>query len=276
LTPEVHVALLTPADEQGGVDEAALGAHVSWLAAAGVDGFLVAGTTGEAPLLDEGEIVRAVEATSERAVGRQVVAHVGRAATRESVRLARAASAAGATAVAAVTPYFFDYGDDQLLAHFSAVADAAAPLPLVAYTIPSRTHSELSPDLFERLTGIGVAWLKDSTKSLDRHHEYLDVARRHGGRVFMGSDGLALEALEAGASGLMSAVANVIPERVVALRDAVVAGEDEAAQALREEILTFRAETAQLRPMVALKERLAARLATSGGHYPTAMRLPLG
>jgi 4-hydroxy-tetrahydrodipicolinate synthase len=274
---EVHVALLSPAGAGGRLDEAALAGHVRWLAAAGVDGLLVAGTTGEGPLLEDGEVVRAVACAVGAGDGAlQVVAHVGRPSTRATVRLARAAAEAGASAVAAVVPYFFALDDEQLLGHFAAVAAAIAPVPLIAYSIPARAQNDISPELLGRIADRGVAGIKDSTKSLERHHEYLGVARGHPGlRVYMGSDGLALDALRAGATGLMSAVANVLPERMMALRDAVAGEQWPVAEAIQDELLAFRAETARHRPLAALKQRLAARLEAAGEQYPVDVRRPL-
>jgi dihydrodipicolinate synthase/N-acetylneuraminate lyase len=274
---EVHVALLTPAGADGRVDEAALADHVSWLCDQDVDGLLVAGTTGEGPLLDDAQVIRAVAAAAGAARdGVEVVAHVGRPGTAATARLARAARDAGATALAAVVPYFFAFGDDQLLAHFAAVASMASPLGLLAYTIPHRVHNEVSPELLERMADEGVAGIKDSTKSLPRHREYLEVASRRGLRVYMGSDGLALEALEAGATGVMSAVANVHPEHLVGLREAVHAGDAERAQRLQRQILEFREEVSARPSAVSLKEQLAKRLAQDGRAYPAVAWSPLG
>ena len=262
--PEVLAAVLTPLAADGGVDQEALRAHVRSLVAAGIDGVLVAGTTGEGPLLDDGEVLAAVEA----AVGEtRVVAHVGRPSTAATARLAGRALEAGADEVSAVVPYYYGLDDERLRAHFLELVDAVAPRRLLAYAIPERTVNDLSPDLVERLAGSGLAGLKDSTKSLERHEEYLAVARRHSGfRVYMGSDGLALDALERGASGLISAIANVRPELVVALRDAL--GGDHARE-LQGELLAVRAEA---RGIPALKRLVAERLEG----YPIAARPPLG
>jgi 4-hydroxy-tetrahydrodipicolinate synthase/2-dehydro-3-deoxy-phosphogluconate/2-dehydro-3-deoxy-6-phosphogalactonate aldolase len=269
---------VTPADGEGLLDEQALAAHVDWLAGCGVDGVLVAGTTGEGPLLDDDEVIAAVAAAAEAAAGRlQVVAHVGRPSTRATIRLAREAQAAGATSIAAVVPYFFAFGEDQLLAHFSELAAAVPSLPVVAYTIPVRTHHEVPAALFERMLEAGVAGIKDSTKSEERHAEYLEVAARHAGaRVYMGSDGLALLALRSGATGLMSAVANAMPDRVIALRDAVAQEAWDSATSLQDEMLAFRTQIKQGPDFVALKGEVAQRLAAGGHTYPTGVRRPLG
>jgi 4-hydroxy-tetrahydrodipicolinate synthase len=92
--------------------------------------------------------------------------------------------------VSVVVPYYYELGDDQVLAHFSAVVEALGAV--LAYVIPARTVNDVSAPLLARLAAAGVAGVKDSTKSLERHEAFLDVGRRHQGfRVYMGSDGLA-------------------------------------------------------------------------------------
>jgi 4-hydroxy-tetrahydrodipicolinate synthase len=256
-TAEVYAALLTPLSGDGGVDMDALRAHCRSLVAAGVDGVLVAGTTGEGPLLGDDEVVRAVSAVAGET---RVLAHVGRPSTAATVELARRALDAGADEVSVVVPYYYELGDEQVLAHFSAVAEAVSPV--LAYVIPARTVNDVSAELLDRLADAGVVGVKDSTKSLERHEEYLAVARhRPGFRVYMGSDGLAVDALERGATGLISAVANVRAELVVALRD--------GAYELAEELLAVRASAGGL---AGLKRLVAERIEG----YPVGVRAPLG
>jgi dihydrodipicolinate synthase/N-acetylneuraminate lyase len=255
---------LTPLATDGGVDTGALTAHVRALAAARIDGIVVAGTTGEGPLLSDDDVVRAVQA----AVGEtRVIAHVGRPSTVATARLAARALDAGADELSAVVPYYYPLDDEQLLRHFAALADAVAPARLLAYAIPTHTGNDIAPELLDRLAETGLAGLKDSTKSLERHAEYLDVAARHDGfRVYMGSDTLAVDALERGVTGLISAVANVRPELVVALRDA--AG-TERARELERELLAVRKAA---RSLPALKRLVAERIEG----YPVAARAPVG
>jgi 4-hydroxy-tetrahydrodipicolinate synthase/2-dehydro-3-deoxy-phosphogluconate/2-dehydro-3-deoxy-6-phosphogalactonate aldolase len=254
---EVYAALLTPLAADGGVEVAALRTHCRWLVERGVDGVLVAGTTGEGPLLGDDEVVGAVSAVAGET---RVIAHVGRPSTAATVALARRALEAGADEVSVVVPYYYELGDDQVLRHFSAVAKAVSPV--LAYVIPVRTVNDVSGALLDRLAEAGVAGVKDSTKSLERHEEYLGVARRHPGfRVYMGSDGLAVDALERGATGLISAVANVRPDLVVALRD--------GARAVEGELLALRAEAGGV---AGLKRLVAERIEA----YPVGVRAPLG
>ena len=250
---EVFAALLTPLAADGGVDTGPLLAHTRSLVEAGVDGVLVAGTTGEGPLLGDDEVVEVVSAVAGKT---RVIAHVGRPSTAATVALARRALDAGADEVSVVVPYYYELGDEQLLAHFAAVA------PALAYVIPARTVNDVSASLLDRLADVGVVGVKDSTKSLERHEEYLEVAqRRPGFRVYMGSDGLAADALERGAAGLISAVANVRPELVLALRD----GERE----VEGELLAVRAQGGGVG---GLKRLVAERI----DGYPVGVRAPLG
>jgi 4-hydroxy-tetrahydrodipicolinate synthase len=250
---EVFAALLTPLAEDGGVEVGALRAHCRWLVAGGVDGVLVAGTTGEGPLLGDDDVVAAVSAVAGET---RVIAHVGRPSTAATVALAERALEAGADEISVVVPYYYELGDEQLLAHFAAVA------PVLAYVIPARTVNDVSASLLDRLADVGVVGVKDSTKSLERHDAYLDVARGHQGfRVYMGSDGLAGDALERGATGLISAVANVRPDLVAALRD--------GAREVEQELLAVRAEA---RGLMELKRLVAERV----DGYPVAVRAPLG
>jgi 4-hydroxy-tetrahydrodipicolinate synthase len=265
--PSVVVALLTPFGNDGGLDVGALGEHLEFLLEAGVDGVMPCGTTGEGALLDGDEAAAVIAATVERVDGRaEVLAHVGRPATRAAVRLLRQADEAGADALSAVVPYYYPLDDRAVRDHFRALL-AATEKRLFAYNIPARTGNDLSAETAAALATEGLAGVKDSTKSLDRHREYLRAAPP-GFAVYMGSDGLVLDAFRAGAAGCVSALANVRPELLVRLAAAVDGGREDEANGLQHEIARLRAETSG---PAALKRALAERL-----DYPSAVRPPLG
>src|SRR3954453_10331933 len=228
--PAVVVALLTPYERGGGgVDEGALRAHVDWLVEAGVDGLMPCGTTGEGPLLADDEVAAVVRATVAAADGRvPVLAHVGRPGTAPTLALARRAVGDGAAAIAAVVPYYYAAGDDEIRTHYGALIDGAGA-PVYAYTIPSHTHCELAPALLEGLIGDGLAGAKDSTKSAERHREYQAAVAAAGApfALFTGTAGLMLEAMRGGSAGAVLALANMNPEPCVALVRAVREGDDE-------------------------------------------------
>jgi dihydrodipicolinate synthase/N-acetylneuraminate lyase len=267
--PSVVVALLTPIADDGTIDVGALREHVAFLVEAGVDALMPCGTTGEGPLLEEDEVATVVEAAVVAAGGRvPVFAHVGRASTGATVRLARRAIGTGAAAVSAVVPYYYRLHDEQVLAHYRALVGAAGSTPTLAYNIPAYTGNDLQADAVRTLAADGVAGIKDSTKSLDRHREYLQLS---GPRfaVFMGSDGMVADALRAGAAGCVSAVANVRPDLLVRLVRAITDGEADALQA---EVSVLRAKVSRGPALLGLKRALAGQLA----RYPAAVRPPLG
>lgn len=148
---QVVVALLTPFDAHGKPDLGALSAHVASLLEGGVDALMPCGTTGEGVLLDEDEAIAVIRATVEAAGGEaKVLAHVGRASTSGTVRLATQALDEGVEGISALVPYFYTYSEEQLLRHFLAVMDAAGGAPAYAYTLPERTSNDLSAKASER------------------------------------------------------------------------------------------------------------------------------
>jgi 4-hydroxy-tetrahydrodipicolinate synthase len=274
------VALLTPLTADQGLDAEALAEHVRQLLGEGVDGFFVCGTTGEGPLLDDEEVALATRVVVAAARGRATVTtQVGRAATVATVRLLARAREAGADDVAVVAPYYYELDEAQVEAHYRAALAAAGGTRVHAYAIPRRTGNDLHAALVRRLAGQGLAGIKDSTRSLERHREYLGVAAEHRARgfsVFMGSDALAHAALLGGSTGIVSAMANVRPDLFVRLRAAVSAGRAQEAAERQAEIDALRASLADGSPIAALKAAVAERLAPRGLAYPRGVRLPLG
>ena len=272
-------ALLTPFDDRGGVDNEALRAHVDHLIAEGIDGIMPCGTSGEGPLLGEDEAAAVIGTVVEEVAGRvPVFAHVGRAATRETVRLGRKALDAGANALAACLPYYYPLDDRQVLNHYTTLM-ASTDAPVYAYTIPSRTGNDLSPGAVRVLAGEGLTGLKDSTKSFERHLEYLEVARDvrpDRFAVFMGSDAMLLDALQSGAAGSVSALANLRPDLLSSLKRAFMEDDQVEAKSLQEEIARVRAEVSTGSALAGLKAAVARRLSDRGIAYPARMRAPLG
>lgn len=276
----IMAALLTPFDDRGGVDNEALRAHVDHLVSEGVDGIMPCGTSGEGPLLDEDEVAAVIGTVVEGAAGRvPVLAHVGRAATRETVRLGRKATDAGANALVACMPYYYALDERQVVNHYTTLM-ASTDVQVYAYTIPSRTGNDLSPGAVRVLAGEGLAGLKDSTKSFERHLEYLEIARGAADpdpfAVFMGSDAMLLDALQAGAAGSVSALANLRPDLLSSLKRAFLEDDQVQAKSLQEEIARLRAEVSRGPALMALKVAVARRLSAKGIAYSARLRAPLG
>jgi 4-hydroxy-tetrahydrodipicolinate synthase len=276
----IVTALLTPFDDGGGVDVEALRAHVDDLISEGIDGLMPCGTSGEGPLLGENEVATVIGSVVETAAGRvPVLAHVGRAATGETLRLGRQATDAGATALVACLPYYYAFNDRQVIAHYTTLI-ASTHIPVYAYTIPSRTGNDLSPGVVRTLAGEGLAGVKDSTKSFERHLEYLVIARDIVDpvdfAVFMGSDAMVLDALQAGASGSVSALANLRPDLLASLKRAFIEDDQVEAKTVQEEITRVRAEVSKGPALSGLKRAVARRLSARGIAYSARLRSPLG
>jgi 4-hydroxy-tetrahydrodipicolinate synthase len=264
----VYAALTTPFRDDGSVDLGALRAHVALLADDGVDGVVPAGTAGEGPLLEELEVANVIATTVQAAAGRmEVIAHVGRASTSGSVRLAKSAVAAGADAVMAITPYYYAHGADALLGHYRALMDTVGARRVFAYSFPDRAGYELPAAVLDALAGEGLAGLKDSTQSAERHAEYLEVARAHERlRVFAGWEPLALQSLRAGSAGWVSALASARADVLLRLRDE---RSDEAQEAVERAL-------EELPGIADVKRAVSERLAALGARYGWSSRPPLG
>jgi 4-hydroxy-tetrahydrodipicolinate synthase len=273
---KVVVALFTPFREDGSVDHAALAEHVRFLFEQGVDALMPCGTTGEGPLLEEDEAVDVMAATIEAAAGREIIAHVGRPGTTATIRLARRAVDAGASAISAVMPYYYPLAQEQALRHYGSVLQAVRDAPVFAYTIPDRTGNQLEAETLEALADEGLAGLKDSTKSFERHLEYVAVAKGRDLRVLMGSDAMVLDALRAGAAGSVSALANVRPDLLVRLKSAFLQGQTAEAERTQAEIAELRESLSTGTALASLKRAVSDALGQLGVRYPSILRAPLG
>ena len=273
--PSVIVALLTPFDEDGRVDESALSAHIDRLVDAGIDALMPCGTTGESALLSDEELAGVVRATCAAAAGRvPVLAHVGRPGTAPTLELARRAVADGAEAISAVVPYYYPVGSDEIRAHYAALVEGLGGTPVYAYTIPERTHNELDPALLPQLIEDGLRGLKDSTKSVERHAEYASAAAGSHAPfdLLVGTTSLVLDALHGGSAGAVLAVANLHPELCVELARAF--REDRHADVgwLQQELAAVEQELQGGGAIPSLKRALAERIEG----YGPALRSPLG
>jgi 4-hydroxy-tetrahydrodipicolinate synthase len=274
--PRFLSAIATPFGDGGAVDLRAFEAHIGWLADAGLDGVFVAGTTGEGVLLEDDEVAALVERAAARDDLR-VVAQVGRPSTRATVRLAQRAIELGADAVAAYVPWFYPATDADVRGHFLALLEAAGDVPAFLYNIPRRTVNDLSAELLAELAAAGFAGMKDSTGDFDRHEAYLDALHGRRFELYVGSEPLVLRAYRRGAAGAVTGLAGCRPELFAALREALSAGDDGAAERVQAEITAAKEEVeSEGSTVAAVKRRVAAALAERGVDYPPAPRPPFG
>jgi dihydrodipicolinate synthase/N-acetylneuraminate lyase len=226
-------AALTPLRADGaalGLD--GLEAYLDYLRAAGIDGVLLAGTTGEGILLSVPER----QALLARAVAGPlpVLAHCGAQTTADTVALAVHAAEHGAEAVAVIAPPYFQLDDAALQAHLAAAARACAPLPFYVYELEKASGYAIPVTVVERLRleVENIAGMKVSDAPFEKVAPYL----LEGLDVFVGAESLIGQGLAAGAAGAVSGLASAFPEVVV---EAVRSGDSTAAGELRAAIERF-------------------------------------
>jgi 4-hydroxy-tetrahydrodipicolinate synthase len=262
----VIAALLTAMKEGGArLDLDATDRLVGWLVEKGIHGLYIAGTTGEGLYLAPDEHRELTRAVVKAAHGIPVVVHVGALTTATAVALARQAVQAEATAVAAIPPPYFSMTKEELLVYFTAIATAAAPLPLYLYNIPSHARNELPPALVVELSRAipSLGGIKDSSGFPGRIPE---LVRTLGPEydVVCGNDDKALNAFQVGAAGIVASGASLFPELYLGMHAAWKAG------------MTQEAETAQVK-IVAMQQALGNGARLGWYKYVLAQRgIPVG
>jgi 4-hydroxy-tetrahydrodipicolinate synthase len=232
----VFTALVTPFRD-GSVDEGVLRELVERQIAAGVDGVVPCGSTGESATLSHAEHCRVVELTVEQAAGRvQVVAGTGSNSTRESIELTRHAKQVGADGALLISPYYNKPTQEGIVAHFTAIA-RETDFPLIPYNIPGRTASNVLPATLARLANLEqVVGVKEACGDIAQISE-LVAACPPEFTVLSGDDAMILPVIAVGGRGVISTSSNVAPAELVALVRTARAGDLERARALHQKLL---------------------------------------
>src|SRR5579875_1208475 len=223
---EMITAAVTPFTESGDMDLAAA-RRLFRLIARTTGAVLVAGTTGEFPALDDSERLSLISAALEERGPDNVIAHVGAADARRASKLAAGAVAAGATRLAAITPYYLPATPEDVTAYYCHIAEAANGAELYAYLFPERTGVTVMPRQFARTAAAsGLKGVKLSGTAGAHLADYLDAAPA-GLRVYTGRDGDLVAAVQHGAAGAISAVSTAFPEVYACLAAALAAGDED-------------------------------------------------
>ena len=251
-------AIVTPFNDDETINEAELRNQVRRQLDAGAHGLFPGGTNGEFYALSGDERQFVLEVVLDETRRRiPVYAGTGAVTTRESIDLSKRAAAAGADALSLVTPYYGAASQEELVAHFTAVA-RAVDLPVVIYNIPARTGNVIKPETVGRLAHVdNIVGVKDSSGDWDNLLAYLE----QGGdklAVLCGNDSLILRGLQAGAAGSITGVANVYPETMVGIYEAWRAGDEAKAQEFQDSIANLRAVFKHGNPNTVVK--IATRL----------------
>ncbi|GAA3739365.1 4-hydroxy-tetrahydrodipicolinate synthase [Spinactinospora alkalitolerans] len=227
---QVITAAPTPFTADERLDRDGVDALFDAIRARGADGVFAAGTTGEFTALDDDERIDVLAAALEVFGPEGTYAHVGAATARQAERLAGRAVDAGARRLAAVTPFFLPAPEDALLRYYERLVAAADGAEVFAYLFRLRSTTEVAPEALRRLADVGVRGAKISGES-DASVEAFLAAAPEGFTVISGNDVSFGPLIRAGGLGVVSGVSSVFPEPFIALRDALRAGDADAAAA---------------------------------------------
>jgi 4-hydroxy-tetrahydrodipicolinate synthase len=230
------VALVTPMHENGALDLESLGRLVEFHVAAGTDGIVISGTTGESPCLSAAELDTLLRAALEAAAGRlAIIGGSGSNSTARTLELTAVVRDAGAAAALVVTPYYNRPTQHGLYLHYKTVAEASG-LPLILYNVPGRTACDMQPETVARLAEVpGIVAIKEAVPGAER---VLKFRALFGDALDLlsGDDATAMAFLLAGGDGVISVTANVAPRLMHGLCEAARHGEPRKAEALNDRL----------------------------------------
>src|SRR3984885_12851419 len=230
-------ALVTPFRKDYSLDEETMRRLVRRQIDAGINFLVPCGTTGESPTLTRKEHLRVVEITLEEAKGRvPVLAGAGGYNTAEVIELAKELKAMGADGNLSVTPYYNKPTQEGLYQHFKAIA-SQAKLPVIVYSVQSRTGVNVEPSTLRRLAEIDyIIGVKEASGNISQmasvvHQVPADFA------VLCGDDAIAIPLIALGGRGVVSVVSNEIPRQFTQLIQRALANDFAGARELQRQYL---------------------------------------
>ncbi len=219
------VAIVTPMHADGGLDFQAWARLIDFHIENGTRGIVVGGTTGESATLSNAELLELTRRACEQIRGRiQVITGAGSSDTAATVERVRAVSALPVDAVLIVTPAYNRPTQEGLFRHYEAAA-AASRVPVIAYNVPSRTAVDMLPATVARIAQLPrLAAVKEAVAQVSRVREILALVPGSF-EVLSGDDASARETVLAGAKGVISVTANVVPRMMADMIAAALRGD---------------------------------------------------
>ncbi|MBE4853756.1 dihydrodipicolinate synthase family protein [Enterobacter cloacae complex sp. P40RS] len=237
----VLTAIVTPFDADGDLNLPGLKRQIARQLNAG-NGIFCGGTNGEFFVLNEEEKVAVTRTCVDAVAGRApVVAHIGEISTCETIRLGKRIASLGVDAVSVITPYFVPLKQDELVDHYTAIADALS-VPIFLYNIPARTGNTIEPETARTLAAHpNVIGIKDSAGSHESLSGFLNAVKDVDGfDVLNGPDSLIHQGFVEGCSACISGLANVAPEAINAIWSRFSAGDIEGSRLAQEQVTRLR------------------------------------
>lgn len=231
----VFPALITPFNADNRIDVTSFRNIVEYVEKGGVAGVVACGTTGESATMSTQEHMDLIDLTVDCSKT-TVIAGTGSNNTTEAVELTRHAYDAGANAVLIISPYYNKPNNAGLIAHFSSIA-RSADIPVILYNVPSRTGQDIPLEVITELAKIeNIVGIKEASGNPVKVSRIIENTVDDDFVVLSGEDGLTLPLMCMGAVGVISVVANVVPEKMVDLVNAVQNNNLKTAQALHYEL----------------------------------------
>lgn len=233
----VSTAMVTPFDKKGHIDFVKTTQLINHLIENGTDSIVVAGTTGESPTLTKEEKLalfsHVVKVVNKRV---PVIAGTGSNNTYASIELSKKAEQIGVDAIMIVAPYYNKPNQEGLYQHFKAVAESSI-LPVMVYNIPGRSSVNISPETIVRLSDIpNIVAVKEASGDLNAM-THIIANTDDDFLLYSGDDGLTLPVLAIGGVGIVSVASHVIGREMKEMVEAFIAGENEKAAKMHQELL---------------------------------------
>ncbi len=229
------VAIVTPFDGmKTNYDE--LGKMIEFHIENKTDAIIICGTTGEASTMPDEEHLAAIKYTVEKVNGRiPVIAGTGSNDTAHAIELTKKAEEYGVDGVLSVTPYYNKTTQKGLVAHFSAIANAVK-VPVILYNVPSRTGMSFSIDTLKALAKVeNIVAIKEASGNISYMTQVAaEVPEMY---IYSGNDDMIVPCLSIGGKGVISVVANVLPEETHNICEYYFNGEVEKSRDLQLKML---------------------------------------
>jgi 4-hydroxy-tetrahydrodipicolinate synthase len=208
------VALITPFSQDNSINFEGIKKLIDFHIDNGTDGILFLGTTGENPAIDYNEKIEIIEYGIKHVNGRiQTMVGSGTNNTNQSIEMTEIARSAGADFALVITPYYNKPNQEGLYRHFSKVSDSV-DIPIVIYNVPGRTGVKIFPDTLSRLTTkTNIVAVKEASGDVDLASEM--ILKTEGKiDIISGNDSLTVPLISIGCTGVISVIANIVPDYV--------------------------------------------------------------
>ncbi len=225
------VAIVTPFHQDGSVNFSKLGELVDWQIQNGTDGIVALGTTGESATMTDEEDNAVCEYVLKRVNGRiPVIVGSGSNCTASMLEKSLRYQAMGAQGLLIIAPYYNKTNEEGMYRHFATVVDAV-DIPCILYNVPGRTGCSISEGVVKRLAGHpNVMGIKEASGNMS----YACKIARYLGpdfAMYSGNDDITVPILSIGGSGVISVLANILPQQTHDMVMAYLSGDTAAATA---------------------------------------------